>query len=59
METYFRLKIIFEYVVPLALLGVCSLPWICLFASVAIDDWRKKRRKRRENGAVRKKDDEV
>lgn len=59
METYFRLKLIFEYIVPFAILGICVLPWICLFVSVVINSWKEKRRKKREDGTVRKKDDAV
>lgn len=57
-DTYFKIKIIFDYIVPLALLGVCSLPWIYLFVAAAINDWKKKRRERK-NGEVRKEDDAV
>ena len=59
METYFKLKIIFEYVVPFALLAVCALPWIYLFGMAAINDWKKKRREKRKHGEVRKEDDAV
>ena len=48
METYFKLKIIFEYVVPFALLAVCALPWIYLFGMAAINDWKKKRREKKK-----------
>lgn len=58
METYFKLKIIFEYVVPFVILGVCILPLIYLFGVAAVNDWKKKRRNRK-NGKVRKKDDAV
>lgn len=59
MEMYFKLKIIFEYVVPLAILAVCSLSWICFFGRATINDWKKKRRKKRKHGEVRKEDDAV
>ena len=48
METYFKLKIIFEYVVPFSLLAVCSLPWIYLFGMAAFNDWKKKRREKKK-----------
>lgn len=57
-DTYFKIKIIFDYIVPLALLCVCTLPWIYLFGLSVVNDWKKKRRNRK-NGKVRKKDDAV
>lgn len=56
-DTYFKIKIIFDYIVPLAILFICTLLCICLFGVAVVNGWKKKRRNR--NGKVRKEDDAV
>lgn len=57
-DTYFKIKIIVDYIVPFVILFICFLPCIYFFGVAAVNDWKKKRRNRK-NGKVRKEDDAV
>lgn len=58
-DTYFKVKIICEYVIPLGLLAIMAAAGAGAVLKMIIQDKLEKRRKRKENGKVRKKDDAV
>lgn len=57
-DTYFKVRIVFEYVIPLAILALMVLFWVGFILKIIIQAKIEKRRKRK-NGKVRKEDDAV
>lgn len=59
METYFRLKVFFGFVVPVCILAVLLLIWIGLSIVIKVSEKKRKWREKRKHGEVRKEDDAV
>lgn len=57
-DTYFKVKILCDYVIPLVILAGMVLVFAGFILKIIIQDKIEKRRKRK-NGKVRKKDDAV
>lgn len=52
VETYFKIKIFCEYIVPIGLLVGIVLMWIGLVLVAQVSEKRRKRRKKRKDGKV-------
>ncbi len=59
METYFKLKIFFEYIAPICILVGLALVWIGLSIVISVSEKKRKGRGKKRNGKVRKEDDAV